>query len=108
LHAALEARQFLNDIGLQGFHRKQGNQPDHGPDLQWTACMIRQMQHIVEKAIPVIPQGMPADIIHGMRNVHEVLEKFAGDILISVIVSRQLEGDGQHVQAVHAHPARAI
>ena len=66
------------------------------------------MQHVVEKAILVVPQGMPAEVIHGVRNVHEVLEKFAGDVLIGVIVPRQLEGNGQHVQTVHAHPTSAV
>src|SRR6266699_4746344 len=37
-----------------------------------------------------------------------MLEKFAGDVFISGIFFRQLESDRQHVQAIHAHPTRAV
>ena len=91
LHPAFEAWQFLNDVWLQRFHRQEGNQTDHRPDLQGTAGVIRQLQHIVEKAILIVPQGMPTEVIHGVGNVHEVLEKFARDVFIGMIVPRQLE-----------------
>src|SRR5260370_28502617 len=53
---------------------------------------------------------MPAgsEIVHGAGDVNEMLEKFAGDVFVSRIFFGQLESDRQHVQAIHAHPARAV
>ncbi len=43
-----------------------------------------------------------------MGDVHEVLEELAGHVLVGGVVVGQLQGDGQHVEAVHGHPARAV
>src|SRR6266436_8875411 len=37
-----------------------------------------------------------------------MLEEFAGDVFISRILFRQLQRDGQHVQAIHTHPTGAV
>src|SRR5260370_25449129 len=37
-----------------------------------------------------------------------MLEEFAGDIFVSRILFRQLQSDGQHVQAIHTHPTGAV
>src|ERR1700693_2621805 len=43
-----------------------------------------------------------------MSNVDEMLKEFAGDVFVSAIFLGKFEGDGQHVEAIHAHPAGAI
>jgi hypothetical protein len=43
-----------------------------------------------------------------VRDIYEVLEEFARDIFISRILFGEFESDSQHVEAVHAHPTRAI
>ena len=40
--------------------------------------------------------------------IEEMLEEFGGDILIGIVVLRQLDGDAQHVEAVHRHPGGAV
>src|SRR5260370_13556787 len=37
-----------------------------------------------------------------------MLEEFAGDVFVSRILFRQLQSDGQHVQAIHTHPTGAV
>ena len=37
-----------------------------------------------------------------------MLEELAGDVLVDVIVLRELEGDAHQVERVHRHPARAV
>ena len=37
-----------------------------------------------------------------------MLEEFAGHVFIGRVFSGQLQGNGQHVEAVHPHPARPI
>ena len=49
-----------------------------------------------------------AEVVDGVRDVDEVLEELRGHALVGRVLARQLERDGEHVQAVHAHPARAV
>src|SRR5689334_14938702 len=37
-----------------------------------------------------------------------MLEELRGDVLISVVLLRQLDGDAQHVQTVHRHPGCSV
>ena len=37
-----------------------------------------------------------------------MLEEFRGDVLVCGVVARQLQRDGEHVEAEHRHPARAV
>src|SRR5256885_11831544 len=68
------------------------------------------MQHVIIKTVFLVPQrnAFGAKIVHGSRDVHKMLEEFTRDVLISGIVFRKFERDGQHVQAIHSHPTRAI
>src|SRR6202166_1805790 len=43
-----------------------------------------------------------------MGDIDEVLKKFAGDVFVSAVFFGKFEGDSQHVEAIHAHPASAI
>ena len=40
-----------------------------------------------------------------MGDVDEVLEELARHVLVGRVLLRELERDGEHVEAVHAHPA---
>ncbi len=56
VHAPLEARELIDQAGLQGLHREQRNQPNHGTDLQRDVPAGR-MQDVVEKAVlPSLPR----------------------------------------------------
>src|SRR5438552_56978 len=37
-----------------------------------------------------------------------MLPEFAGHVLVGRVFDRKLERDGEHVQAVHRHPTRAV
>src|SRR2546429_5012353 len=49
-----------------------------------------------------------ADVVHGVRDVNEVLEEFARDVFVGHVFFREFQGDGQHIQAIHAHPTGAV
>src|SRR5207249_1927278 len=48
------------------------------------------------------------EVVHRAGDVEEVLEELEGDVLVDGIGEGQLERDGEHVQAEHAHPAGAV
>src|SRR5947208_7493152 len=45
---------------------------------------------------------------HSVCDIDEMLEEFAGYVAISRVILRQLQGNSEHVQAVHAHPTGTI
>jgi len=47
-------------------------------------------------------------MIDGVGDVEEMLPELAGHILVSGIVARQFQRNGQQVETVHAHPPRAV
>src|SRR5438094_562463 len=47
-------------------------------------------------------------MVHRVGDVEKVFPEFAGDVLIRRILARQLQGDGEEVESIHGHPARAI
>ena len=49
-----------------------------------------------------------ADVGHRLGDVQEVLEELGRDVLVDVVVQRQLERDAHQVQAVHRHPGGAV
>ena len=68
------------------------------------------MQDVVEKSVFFVPQldFLATDVVHGPADVDEVLEEFAGDVLVRPIFSGQFQRDREHVEAIHAHPTRRI
>src|SRR6202021_3582015 len=52
--------------------------------------------------------GRRAHVVHRMGNFLQVVEKFSSDVFVGRIFLRQFERDGQHVEAIHAHPTSAI
>ena len=109
LHAAHESRQMLDVFGLERLDGEKRNQAHHRANFQRPVHSIGQMENVVVEAIL-----RPTDLFrsHPDRSwrpdVDEVLEELAGDILVSGVMLGQLQGDRQHVEAVHAHPTRAV
>src|SRR5207245_537813 len=46
--------------------------------------------------------------VHGLRDQREVLEELGGDVLVSLVASRQLEGQLEQGEAVHRHPGGSV
>src|SRR5215469_3863818 len=107
--AAFEAGEAVNKLRIERLDAKEGNQPDERAHLEVVAIAARQVQHVVIKAVLFVPQfdAIPR-IVHRLRDADKVLEKLAGDVFIGAIFAGKLQSDAQHVQAVHAHPTRAV
>ena len=107
---ALEIWQAVEQFRLQGLHREERNQSHHGADLHRFALAVRQVQHVVEETVLIVPHGLFAvtAMAHGVGDVEEVLPEFAGDIFIHRIFTGEFQSDGQHVERVHGHPGRAV
>ena len=71
---------------------------------------VRQVDRVIEKSVFFVPQrdAVGAMLVDGLRDVDEVLEKFAGHVFVGRILARKFQRDGQHVQAIHPHPAGAV
>ena len=106
----LKPSSLAEHFRLEDRHRKQRNQPDHRADLQKMLRAIGQMQRVVVETVFLVPQrdALRCRVVHGLRDVDEMLEKFAGHVFVGRILARKFQRDGQHVQAVHAHPAGAV
>ncbi len=107
---ALEVRQLVQHLRLQGFHGEKRNQPDHRPQPLHQSAAVGQVQHVVIELVLLVPQAdaRARDIRHGLGDAQEVLEELGGDVLVDVIVQRQLQGDAQHVEREHRHPAGGV
>src|ERR1700756_2317001 len=68
------------------------------------------MEHVIVEAVLLIPElnAFAATVVHCVSNVHEMLEELAGYAFIGWVFPRKFESDRQHVQTIHAHPARAV
>src|SRR5262249_8469001 len=110
LQTALEPGQLLDDVRLQGLHREQRNETDQRPDPHVLALAAWKMENMVEHAVRLVPDTHPraARVVHGVSDLNEVLEELGRDALVRRILPRQLERDGEHVQAEHPHPARTV
>src|SRR5437867_9346208 len=71
---------------------------------------VRNVEHVVEESVLVIPEteAVFAAIVHGEGDLCKVLPELAGNVFVSRILVCQLEGHGQHVEAIHRHPACPI
>src|SRR5690242_16465701 len=110
LHAALEPREFFDDVRVESLNREEWNEPDHGTNLEPDAFTIVIVQHVVVKPVLAVPQldSLPAEIVHCFADINEVLEKLAGHVLVGGVFFCQFERDRQHVETIHAHPARGV
>src|SRR5215471_6845148 len=73
------------------------------------------MEHVVKETILLVPQTHPifAHVVHRPRNVNKVLPELACHVAVHTVVAqgfvaRQLEGNTQHVEAIHGHPTGAV
>src|SRR6516162_1357531 len=68
------------------------------------------MKYVVVEAVLLVPEfdALATAVVHSVRNMNEMFKKLTGDTFVGGIFPREFERDGQHVQAVHSHPARAI
>ena len=110
LHAALEAGQAIHDFRLQGFHGEKGNKAHHRTNLEVVLAAIRQAENVVVKTVLVVPQShaVYTDVVHGMSDVDEMLEEFASHVFVSHVFFCEFQSNGEHVEAVHAHPTGAV
>ncbi len=96
--------------GSKDFDCEQRRQAHHRSHFHRHHFLFAEVQHVVVEPILLVPQADTGSshVVHRRRDVHEVLEKFAGHVLVSGILHRQLNRHRQHVQAKHRHPARAV
>src|SRR5690349_3371593 len=69
-----------------------------------------QVKNIVKKFVFFVPErdAFAGDIVHGFRNVQEMLKEFQSDIFIGGIVTSQFQRNGEHIEAEHPHPTCAV
>src|SRR6266404_2885152 len=110
LHPAFERRMPVHHLWLQRFNRVERNQPHQGADSHRKVVAVGQAENVVVKAVRLVPEreSFTAEIVHGVGDVHKMLEEFAGYALVGRVLARKFEGNRQHVQAIHSHPARAV
>src|SRR6516225_7615660 len=106
----LELRQGIQEVWLNRLHREERDKPDQRTDSQRDMRVIWHMQYVVEELILLVPQrdALSPKVVERVGNVEEVLEELGRDVLISMILARQFQGDPEHIQAVHAHPGGSI
>ena len=107
----LEGGQPLEHLRFEDGDGEQGNQPHHRADLERQPLPVGQMEHVVKEAVPVVPEmvaALAAGGIHGRGDVEEMLEELRRHFLVDGILLRQLQGDREHSEAEHVHPAGAI
>src|SRR6516225_9690105 len=78
LHAPLEAGKAIDDFRFKRFDGEEGDQADHGADLEEVALAVRKVQHVVVEAVLLVPEGNAAgtEVVHGTSDVDKVLEEF--------------------------------
>ena len=69
LHAAAKAGKRCQILGLESFHGKKRNQPDHRAHLHGNVLASPHVQHVVVKAVLLIPQAdsFAAHVVHGLE-----------------------------------------
>src|SRR6266511_514211 len=107
---APEARQAIGHVRVPRLDGEERDQAHQRAYLHPLPPAVREGQNVVVEAVFLVPEAhvLAAHVADGMGDVDEVFEELAGHVLVGGIFARQLERDGQHVEAVHAHPARAV
>src|SRR2546425_3942748 len=110
LHAALEAGKTIHNFGFERLDGEQRDQPHHRTDLQEVLLAMGETKDVIVEAVLCVPQrnAIPSHVVHRVGDVDKVLEEFAGDILVGGILLCKLERNRKHIQAIHAHPTRAV
>ncbi len=107
---ASEAGQPVQRVSFDALHSKQGNQSHERADLERDVSAVRTVNRVVEETVLGVPKAyaVATQVVDGVRNVNEVLKEFRGDVLVGWLGAGQFQSHGQHVQAVHTHPSRAV
>src|SRR6185437_104060 len=110
LHAMLKPGKAINQLRVQRFDSEKRDQSDERPNLERIGLSIRKMQHVIEESIFLVPEldFFPTDVVHGSADVDEVLKELARHIFVGPIITRQLQCDRKHIQAIHPHPTCRI
>ena len=68
------------------------------------------MQHVVIETVFFVPQldTFAAAIVHRMRDMNKMLQKFARHTFVRRVFVRQFQCNREHIQAIHSHPASTI
>ena len=109
----LESGQAVECFSRKGHRRDQGKQSDEGTGIQSAGFAIFRTDLIIVKAVFLIPQTGPAEMIDGLHDLHEVFEEFGGHILVGGIdgvvwLTGEDDGNLEHVQAVESHPGGRV
>ena len=110
IQPALEIRKGFQHVGLDRQHCEQRYQSHGGTHAQRKVIASARMQHIVIKAILLVPQSnvLGTNPVRRVGDVDEVLPEFTGHVLVSCVLAGQLERNRQQIQAIHRHPTRAV
>lgn len=63
---------------------------------------------VVVESVFLVPKAGAADVVDGVCDLDEVFEEFAGDVFVGGALEGEFEGDGEHGEAVEAHPCGAV
>src|SRR5258707_12417661 len=68
------------------------------------------MQNVIVETVLLVPErdSFAAKIAHGVRYIDKMFKKLAGNSFVRLIFAREFQRNGQHIKAVHPHPARAV
>ena len=105
-----ERAEAVERIGFERGHREERREPDHRAHAHREALAGGRPHDVVEEAVFLVPEPhvFARDVIGRVGDEQEVLEELVGDVLVAGALARELERDVEHVQAVHAHPARRV
>src|SRR6201996_7313714 len=108
--AARERGQSCSDVVPEHLYRKQGNEADHRSYLQRNTPPVRHVQNVVVEFVRFVPEAgsVVAAVLHGAGNEQEMLEEFQCNVLVDVIMLRELERNPQQIERVHRHPRGTV
>src|SRR5277367_695149 len=92
IHAALEIRKARKIFGVEYLDGKKRNETHHRAHLHGNGFVSRtKVQDVIVKTILLVPEAnsLVSHVVHGQRNINEMLEEFTGDILVCGILVSQ-------------------
>ena len=103
-------RQLREDVLFEDRDRSQRQQSDDRAHLQARGGAVREAQHVVEKAVLLVPHFIVvlAHPVHGACDEQRVLEELFHELLVERLMQCELDRDAQHLLAEEHHPRRAV
>src|SRR5262249_40286704 len=110
VHPASEVWQPFEQVWFDGFHGEQRHQSHKRTHLEALELTRREVEHVIEELVCLVPQwhARATDVVEGFGDIEEMLEELAGDVLVRRIMTGQLQRNGEHIEAVGAHPRGAV